>query len=973
MKKKMYELNGNATCKKHRNFPHMQTTAPDFSKKSHASTEACVRLLKGEDMEVVKTAFDIVYAELPYPTEASRIGERNDRWREVLRYVMSEQAKNPTKVRRFPKGYDVELSKDLTVEVVPDFLSFTSGRNGYDIIIEINKLHSGKAGAISSGKEDLALYAMILYARKLVKSGMHALIMANHLYLRRKDDAGVNAKVPNFATDFFADKGGNIITLTDDFVNDGKQNALDEKFSVLIKKYLEGVDEDKCKKSDCETCELYQMCKYTDPPIKIDLPTTVTKAQNLSLTPAQNEAIDYMNGVVRINAGAGVGKTVVVALRAVTLLDNGVEPEEILLVTFTNSGAEEMRERIKAYNEDIGTGKDVSKMKICTFNSFGDDILKKEFAQFGFSAAPAVIDSVERARIISDLLKENVIEGLDYRNFYVNSRYVKGAVFMAETVFDLVKKNAYTVMDLNQVITDLGPNSRFATTDAISALIDLYDAYDQQMRENNLIEFADQELMLVELLQRDPYYLEQFGFHHVIVDEFQDTDLLQMQILKKLKESPTFESLMVVGDDSQAIFSFRDTTPEFIINFPKYIDDSVDDVYLLQNFRCTSNIIDFANKINELNKNRVPKELIATRPSGKPVIVNGFYDKQSEQSYIINGVKQHISDGVKPEDIAIICSTKAELRQYASLLTQEGITSVSLNPEPILENSRVQAAIAFMRYLDNPNDDLNCAIYMNAKIGGGLLEKTQEEIQHLLKEGRQDAEYIMPNRFHADEETEEDDSDTSDMESEESDNSESRKSSIPALPDEETRKRLFEKLKGLDIYEDELYLAFLDTLQRKSSFEKVREYLYDFALFGEKTEKKREQSYPGVTLTTCHSSKGLEWKVVYASITKFDDDTKKYHQAARSRDLQAKIEEQNRLLFVVATRAKDELYITSQYSAYDKYFNLFLRNAYLACGMCWDESSIAHEGELYAKEKARKAREARKIASSPKEKREVAG
>ena len=967
MTKKMYELSGNATCKKHRNFPHMQTTVPDFAKKSRASTEACVRLLKGEDIEVVKTAFDIFYAELPYPTEASRIGEKDDRWREVLRYVTSEKMMFPAKTRRFPKGYNVELSKDLTVEVTPDFLSFSAGHSGYDIIIEVNKLHAGKAGAVSNGASDLSLYAMILYARKLVKPGMHALITANHLYLRRKDDAGVNAKIPKFETNFFANKGGNIVTLCDDFVNDGKPNALDEAFVSKIKDFLEGVDEDKCKKADCEACELYQMCKYTEPPMKINVPVSTKKVQNLSLTAEQNDAIDYVNGVVRINAGAGVGKTVVVALRAVTLMDNGVEPEEILLITFTNSGAEEMRERIAAYNEDIGTGKDVSKMKICTFNSFGDDILKKEFARFGFSKAPSVIDSVERARIISNLLKENVVDGLDYRNFYVNSRYVKGAVFMAGAVFDLVKKNAYTVMDLQQIITDLGPNARFASSNVILALIELYDVYDQQMRANNLIEFADQELMLVELLQKEPYYLEQFGLHHIIVDEFQDTDLLQMQILKKLKEAPTFESLMVVGDDSQAIFSFRDTTPEFIINFPKYIDDSVDDVYLLNNFRCTSDIIDFANKINELNSNRVKKDLIATRPAGKPVVARGFYDKQSEQAYIIGGVKKHIENGIKPEDIAIICSTKAELRQYASLLTQEGITSVSLNPEPLLENSRVQAAIAFMKFLDNPSDNLNCAIYMNAKIGGGLLEKTQEEIQKLLEEGREDAEYIMPNRFNISEEMD----DPNESLADKSEASEDNESAVPSLSDEEMCSRLFDKLKALDVYEDELYLAFLDTLQRKSNFAKIREYLYDFVLFGEKTEKKREHSYPGVTLTTCHSSKGLEWKVVYASITKFDDDLKKYHNHTSNR--KEEIEEQNRLLFVTATRAKDELYITSQYSAYDKYFNLFLRNAYLACGMCWDEGSIVHEGELYAKEKARKVREARKAASSPKEKREVAG
>ena len=406
---------------------------------------------------------------------------------------------------------------------------------------------------------------------------------------------------------------------------------------------------------------------------------------------------------------------------------------------------------------------------------------------------------------------------------------------------------------------------------------------------------------------------------------FQDTNLQQMAILKYLKACPTCQSMMVVGDDSQSIFSFRNTSPEYILNFGKYLEDEFDDMYLLENHRCTPEIISFANRVNEMNIYRVPKDLVATRPSGKPVVVKGFITTQEEEEYIIEGVKSQLAAGRKPEEIAIICSTKSELRKYADKLTREGIPSVSLNPESFSENCRVQGALSFIRCLrDNAREPLDLLVYANAKTKGQVMEHP-EKMQEFQDMATSDLDEVL------------------------------------AVEDEAARKdALIQKLTEMDQSDDELYQKFVETLNRKSKLEEVQEYCLNFELMGDVSEAKRQRNYPGVVLTTAHSSKGLEWPVVYASISKFDTEKKQFHDAKLGSV--SKLEEQRRLLFVVATRARDELYITGKFVAYGakgRYiYNRFLEDAYSANDQEFSVWDIEAEMEARAEERRQKRKAA---------------
>ena len=514
----------------------------------------------------------------------------------------------------------------------------------------------------------------------------------------------------------------------------------------------------------------------------------------------------------------------------------------------------------------------------------------EKYAELGFSEPPEVIDETERSVIISKMLDDNFIEGLDYKNF-AESQFAKGAITTAKDVFDLCKRYQYNIADAITVKSELNLS---LSLDSVEKLIYLYTQYDAKLHEQNRIEFADQMAMLIELIEANnrENFLEQFGFHHIIVDEFQDSDRDQIFLLNKFTETDCFESLMVVGDDSQAIFGFRDTTPEYMINFERYINaDDIDEINLVENHRSTPEIINFANEINSRNKNRVFKDLVATRPSGKPVITKGFFEKSQETAYVVNEIKKRIDEGEKPENIAVIVSNNMEVDEMAGLLEENGIPVVALAPLSIPENSRVKAAVGLYKAFNDPLDMKDTLVYANAYIGGGLLDYSQDDIKTMNESMREKVNelYKLP------------------------------------LPEEGKKEKLMEMFGDIDPNEDEIYQSFLNKIKTRS-VAGMGNYIEDFLVFGKNSKYRRKYTYPGVVVTTAHSSKGLEWPIVFDMISG-------YFRGGRL--TQNELEEKRRLLFVSSTRARDELIVTGRYTSSGSQskgfvFNKFLREAFEA-------------------------------------------
>lgn len=866
-------------CKNHRKLKYEDNAAAKAHVlKAMAVKKAMYGLFHGVSKAQISAELETDFADIPYYNPLQRAEHLESSQNELFRYYDSVMARGLTYAP--VKGRVVilpgEAGEDLEVEVSPDFIRVD--KTGSVPVVELIKVKVSKPSlAQGSAKEDLELYALYKLAEKYVIATGNCIVKATIHFLRRNDDRGKTANEPHFEPDFFAAKGGgNVVSVAFEYTN-GIPTELDvlghnlfvmyeDAMKKRVSQYIEGTEPNECTKEDCAKCDLYSICRYTHAPLRIDKVSAAKGLKNIRPGKEQKMAINFRKGVLRCNAGAGAGKTTVVALRAASLIAKGVKPEELLLITFTNAGAEEMRTRIELYLKDYGLSVDASKLFVMTFNAFGDIIVAKEYKQFGFSEPPKVIDDIERTELIVRLLEKHQVKGLDYKNFTTDMPQCRGAVRMAREIFRIIKAYGLGFSDTDKVMEKLGGDSRFVTREAVEELVRLYDEYDETLRTENLIEYEDQMVKVEELLMTDPHYLESFGFKHVIVDEFQDTSLQQIDLVRRLTISPSFESLMVVGDDSQAIYSFRDTTPEYIINFDKYIGTDVEDVFIVENRRSTPQIIGLANKINARNVNRIDKDLVATRPDGKPVEVKGFFDKDEEREYVIDGIKRQIASGVKPEDIAVICATRTELFKMADLLTEAGIASVLLNPERLLENGRIRAAIALVSYLEAPND-LDLLTYINGKLGGGIMEKDDAEIKKLMEDEAEELKKFT--RF---------------------------------IQPVDQRDFIIKRMKELDLDNDEIFQSFIKTLERKN-LERMEDYIRDFYEFGGDAAQRRVHDYPGVVLTTAHSSKGLEWNVVYAMISGFD---------GRGLDFNA-VEEKRRLLFVTITRARDELCVTGQY------------------------------------------------------------
>lgn len=868
-----------------------------------------------------------------YDSETQKRFRIRDHARRILRYFRSED--------RIPypaPAKTVKMSDDLEVEVSPTFAFYGTGT------VEAVKIKTGKPMIKQeSADENLQVQALLRYAESLVDPGETRIVRGSVYYLRKTSDR--NGRKPHFDEDFFGE-GGNVVSAAEIYTADGSCGPMDELIKSTSEKYMEGVSEDECDPNDCRVCSLRDMCSrfYSSAPLHVSKELGAKAPSAIMPSPAQMEIIGIRDGITRVNAGAGTGKTSTVVLRVLELLLSGVDPEKILMVTFTSAAAEEMRERIRVGIDDYGIDADADKMWICTFNALGDEIIKENYRQIGFTQEPRVIDAVERSAIIAEIInrvadeaeakgEENPLKDLDWRNFDIETPNCKGALPMAKKVFGLIKDRVYTRGDAECLINDLGPSIRFASRKAVESLLELYDDFDAALRDNALIEFSDQGLMIFEILMRNPDYLEErFGFQHIIIDEFQDSDKFQVRLIRDyFCNCRSFRSLMVVGDDSQGIYGFRNTSPEYMINFPKIMGRKVRDCYLLNNYRSTPQIIDFANGINSLNRYKVAKELLPVREPGKKVKAHGFLSAEEEREFVASEIEKRLEDGEKPENIAVLAATKAELLKMADELAGRNIPAVLMNPENFLDNSRVKGALALIRAVKNPDDTEDLMIYANVLIRGGL-----------LKEKAETAIFCM--------------------ESAEGYASEIRSAADPA----EKKEKLLQALHDLDENQDEVYERFLEKIERRS-WQKLLDYCGEFEKYGGKEAFRREHDYPGIVLTTAHSSKGLEWPVCYAMISGFD--RKEYHAAKDdpfevNPRMSDSVEEARRLLFVSCTRARDELVITSKYvthSARGSYMlNIFLKNCYDVSGQEYSAEKVIKAAEKRKAEERRKRKEEKK-------------
>lgn len=906
-----HELNSSSDlCRTARNIGiTLESKKKDDGKKAIIQQEIIKDvIINGISIDDAHEKLESKYKELYFDSEKTRKCFVKEAWSDLYRFFTCFKDEYGNRKIQLCKKADLDINNLTVKNVKPDFYFEIDPPDGeyVDRSFKIIKIITSRPK--KKGAEDLTLYALLNYGRSLLKKGETAYISAEIWHLRKTNDTGAMAAKPMHDENFFYGSGNNILCMSETYTEGGGKSGMDIEMADAVEYFKEGIEKDECNNDDCLHCKINKACHFTASPEIIVKEVKNKSINDLKLTKSQTKAIEFEEGIARVLARPGSGKTAVATLRPAVLIMKGYKPESILSLTFSNSAAEEMRTRSQKTIADFGLSDiDTSGMRFMTFHSLGNEILNDNADKFGYTGELHLVEE-ERPRIILDLLNNSDIKGIDYRNLKAKTINCMGAIAITGRVFDIVKQNGYTPKNVKEVREKLGNQARFVSDEtSLEQLIELYDDYDRVLRENNLIEFSDMELKLFELLRQEPLYLEKYGISHIQVDEFQDTSPVQVEVLKALKRCQSFKSLVVYGDDMQSIFKFRDTSPEYIVNFQKYIGDDVTDIPLDENFRSQENIINFGNKLAVKNKKRIARDMIAVRKPGKPVEVQGFLTKDEENAFVVKDIKRQISSGVAPEDISIIAFTKGELEKMADLLAKEKIASMMLFAESFKDNSRVQAAIAMMAVLEEPSDTEDLFVYANAMTFGLLMSSSPEDKEAYLQYAREILESVR--KIH---------------------NNKGKKAAILKL------------LKDLDPDGDEVYQAFIEKLEYRS-LQGIIDFCNDMEEF-DGGGFRRTKNYPGVALVTAHSSKGLEWPICYVMCHKFDK------KELYGKKKEENMEETRRLLYVAVTRARDELFITAPYVAFGKkseyHYNNFLRECYEIIDKPYDISTIIQQREL---------------------------
>ena len=654
----------------------------------------------------------------------------------------------------------------------------------------------------------------------------------------------------------------------------------------------------------------------------------------VNYNPAQQEAIVSDKKYIRVIAGAG--KTQVNSEGIAHKLNAlGAKPEEILAITFSKNGATEIKDRAARTAGHVLPG-----LTATTFNALENEITLDNWEKFGFRHRPSVIDDVQDLPMCDILLRRHPIlewTGSSFKNYTMTSGFgTNGALRIVSDIMHhcsklLMRKN-FSAITYRDMIDDeiVPPASKELTPAIIDKIISFYPEYEEMKKGNDpefntpVITFDEQISYCMRVLEDDPNYLDDhYDFAYIIVDEAQDTSEDQIEFLNHIINMKKFKSLIVVGDDSQAIYeSLMGTSPDYLINLQNFLYEwdketgiktpiKIHDIVMDTNYRSVGSVIEMANRVIDKNTNKFDKQLVAFREYGEKPTVEGFYRKEDQKptktqlkskkpftlqegqyDKMARDIKSLIDSDptINLNDIAVLAYSKNELLAVADKLTELGIPSKFGAPEKLVDNNRVQAVLKFAHlvYKDPDSFSDDTLVVANALADGDLIEA---DVDTLIEKLTEINEYIkMIRESH-----------------------------------ELKKKELFIKMLRMIAHGDEAVLNFEEKF-KDMDFEEIIKYCDDFEIYGDNMQYKRSQLGEGVMLITAHSSKGLEWKYVFGSITGF-------HKLGKKSISRRKQEELRRLLFVLITRARDVLKLYGLYAvtgnAKDGYvYNMFLKECF---------------------------------------------
>lgn len=606
------------------------------------------------------------------------------------------------------------------------------------------------------------------------------------------------------------------------------------------------------------------------------------------LNPAQTQAVTHASGPLLVLAGAGSGKTRVLAHRLAHLIDSGeAAPYEILAVTFTNKAAKELRERIELLLAEKRPGRALPRgMWVGTFHSICARILREEIEALGgpYRRNFVIFDETEQLALIKDAINRLGLDDKAYPPRSVQSQISKA------------KNNNLTAQAFAE--TAVGHGGRNVSK--------IFTEYQANLERQNALDFDDLLLLAARLFQTRPDRLAAYQrrFKHILIDEYQDTNQTQYQLVKLLSEAS--RNLFVVGDVDQSIYSFRAADFRIILQFKQDFPDATV-IPLEENYRSTQTILDAANAVIENNTERYPKSLWTQNPQGEKITLYGAEDDRAEASWVVDKIRE-IEGEHAPSDVAILYRTNAQSRALEEALMRWGIPYRLIGGTRFYERKEVKDALAYLRLVFNPSDDSAFMRVVNvprrgvgatsmAKLntlaharGVSMLEagKTPEAAGIGGKAGKAIASFVAAVESWT-----------------------QRDASVPELLER--------------ILEESGYVAELEadpTPEGRARLENLAELLNvahqfvelsdDPSLAGFLTHmslltdlERQEESDRAVTLMTLHSAKGLEFPVVF--LIGLEEGVFPHK---RTLDNPPEIEEERRLCYVGITRARERLFIT---------------------------------------------------------------
>lgn len=423
-----------------------------------------------------------------------------------------------------------------------------------------------------------------------------------------------------------------------------------------------------------------------------------------SLNPVQQEAVYHTRGPVLILAGAGSGKTRVLTHRIAYLIDEeGINPWNILAITFTNKAAGEMRERV---DQIVGYGSE--NVWVSTFHSTCVRILRRYIDKIGYDRNFTIYDSDDQKSVVKEICKKLNIDTKLYKE-----RALMSAISSAKD--ELVTPDEFML--------------RAGGDFAKSRIAQVYKEYQKILKNNNALDFDDLIMKTVELFKSVPevleYYQERFKF--IMVDEYQDTNTAQFKFVSIL--AAKYKNLCVVGDDDQSIYKFRGANIYNILNFEKeYPDAKV--IKLEQNYRSTKNILAAANAVIHNNSGRKEKSLWTSNEAGAKVAFEQYNSEHEEAAGVVDGIDMLMKDGqAKYSDCAVLYRTNAQSRVLEEKFVLRGIPYRIIGGQNFYARKEIKDLLCYLKTIDNGRDDLAVRRIINVPkrgIGATSLNKVDD-------------------------------------------------------------------------------------------------------------------------------------------------------------------------------------------------------------------------------------------------------